>query len=300
VQTRTLARRLARLDSEFDVALQVHGWVGRQPRPFALYVDQTRLMAERGWPQWMPFSPRERSELLALERAMYGDAAHLFAMGSPARESLVDDYGVDASRISVVGGGAGFDPLPPARAAAGEPAILFVGREFERKGGDDLLRAFERVRAEVPGARLDVVGSSRRIGAPGVAVHGRVADRGALSELYRSARAFCLPSRYEPYGLVLIEAMAHGVPCVGAAVQSIPEILDGGRAGVLVPPRDPGSLADALIGLLTDDALARRLGAAGRERVEASLTWDAVAGRIAPVLAALAAGPPSPAGAGAH
>ena len=71
--------------------------------------------------------------------------------------------------------------------------------------------------------------------------HGKVRDRQELANLYRRARAFCLPSLYEPYGLVLIEAMAHGIPCVGSAVQSIPEILDEGRAACSWHPATPTS-----------------------------------------------------------
>ena len=121
---------------------------------------------------------------------------------------------------------------------------------------------------------------------------GRSRAATSLQELYRGARVFCLPSVYEPYGLVLIEAMAHGVPCVGTAVQSIPEILDGGRAGALVPPRDPEALAEAMLSVLTDDALAGRLGSAGRRRVTEALTWDHVAERMAPALTAAGMGAP--------
>ena len=99
-------------------------------------------MAERGWPEWMPFGRGERTELLALERRMYGDAAHLFAMGRPAEDSLVGDYGVDPERVSVVGGGLSFETMPPPAEPTAEPVVLFVGRDFERKGGPTLLEAF--------------------------------------------------------------------------------------------------------------------------------------------------------------
>lgn len=288
VLSATLVRRLRDVKGDFDLALQVHGWVRNQPRPYALYIDQTRLMAERGWPEWLPFSRRERPKLLELETEMYRGASHLFVMGGPAGDSLVSDYGVEASQISVVGGGLPFDVLPRLSQPTAEPTILFVGREFERKGGDCLLRAFELVRERVPDATLHLVGTARRSEMPGAISHGRIADRDELASLYRGARVFCLPSRYEPYGLALIEAMAHGVPCVATNVQAIPEILDGGRAGVLVPPGDPTALAEALLRVLTDDELAREIGAAGRGEVERRLTWDHVADRMSPALSELA------------
>jgi len=279
-----LGSRLEEVDENFDLALQVFGWVRGQPRPYALYVDQTRLMAERGWPDWMPFTRRERPTLLALERTMYEQAVHIFTMGKPARDSLVADYGVDSSRVTAVGGGLSFEHLPRPRRLPPGPTILFVGRDFERKGGDILVRAFEGIRTQLPDASLHIVGASHRIRVDGVTNHGKVSSRERLSELYAAARVFCLPSRYEPYGLALIEAMAHGVPCVGSRVESIPEILDEGRAGMLVPRGDEEALAGGLLRLLTDDDLADSLGSAGRRRVEQGLTWDHVAGRIASVL----------------
>ena len=289
-----LRHRLASAERDFDLALQVHGWVRGQPRPYALFVDQTRLMAERGWPRWLPLPSRERAELLALEREMYQGAFHVFVMGSPARDSLIHDYDVDPAAITIAGGGVCFERLPAPAGPSPDPAVLFVGREFQRKGGADLIAAFEQVRSRLPDAVLHVVGPSRReVGGPGVVAHGRVSDRARIAELYRGARLLCLPSHYEPFGLVLLEAMAHGVPCVATNVQSIPEILDEGRAGLLVSPGELEALAEAMIRLLTDDDLAREIGAAGRRRVERQFTWDRVAERMAPVLSRATGGSPS-------
>lgn len=284
----TLARRVREVDADFDIALQVHGWVGGQPRPYALYVDQTRLMSERGWPQWMPLTPRERSRTLELERRMYSGAAHILVMGVPARESLAADYGIEEHKVTVAGGGLMFDALPVASGPASKPTITFVGRDFERKGGDCLLRAFALVREEMPDATLQLVGVQRRVGQAGVVSHGKVTNRSQIAELYRQTRAFCMPSYYEPYGFVFGEAMAHGVPCIGTTVQSIPEILDHGTAGVLVPPGDDEALARALLSLLRDDEFAHRIGEAGRRHLERNLTWDRVAERAAPALEAAA------------
>ena len=287
----TLARRLKTCGDDFDLALQIGGWMSRQPRPYALYVDQSRLMAERGWPEWMPLSSRGRGRILELERQMYTEAAHILVMGASARDSLIAEYGVDPARITIAGGGLNFDRMPVACGPAASPTITFVGRDFERKGGDCLLRAFALVREELPSAALQLVGVGRRIEQPGVVSIGKVHSRERLAELYRSTRAFASPSRYEPWGLAFVEAMAHGLPCVGTTVQSIPEILDHGQAGLLVPPDEEEPLAQALLRLMRDDDLARSIGEAARRRVEGSLTWDHVAERVAPALAAAAAAP---------
>jgi glycosyltransferase involved in cell wall biosynthesis len=288
ILSRNMRREAGSVGGDADIALQIHGWVSGQPQPYALFVDQTRLMAERGWPEWMPLKRGERDELLGLEREMYADAAHAFTMGLPGRASLIDDYGVDPSRVTVVGGGLRYQQLPVPHELTREPVILFVGRDFERKGGHVLLRAFELVRRKVPEATLHLVGTEERFTGPGVVSHGKVSDETELAELYAAARAFTLPSLYEPYGLVLIEAMSHGVPCVGTVVQSIPEILGDGRAGVLVRPDDGEALAGALLDLIQDDEMAQRLGESGRRRVEDSLRWEHVGARIAPVLERIA------------
>jgi glycosyltransferase involved in cell wall biosynthesis len=242
------------------------------------------LMAERGWPSWMPLEPSERSEILALERDMYQNAFHVFAFGKTARESLVSEYGVDPSRVTVVGGGANYPSLPPPGVLTQDPNILFVGRDFERKGGDCLIEAFQMVRREIAEASLHIIGVDQGFDAPGVISHGKILDRKELEEHYRRARVFCLPSRFDLWPHSLAEAMAVGVPCVATTVGSIPEIVDEGRTGLLVRPDDPAALAGALLKLLTDDGLARKFGSAGRKRVEQELTWDHVVDRMAPVL----------------
>jgi alpha-maltose-1-phosphate synthase len=279
-----LQRRSSRLDLSFDLSLQALGWVRRQPRPYTLYLDQTRLMAERGWPDWMPIERHQRTRILARESEMYGGASHLFTMGRSAAESLVEEYGVASDRVTVVGGGLSLDALPAPRELPAEPVILFVGKDFERKGGALLIEAFRRIRLQLPDATLHIVGTNREFDDTGIKSWGRIASRERIAELYSSARVFTLPSHYEPFGLVLIEAMAFGVPCVGTSVESIPWILGGGDAGRLVPPGDAEGLAAALIELLTDDRLARSYANAGRRRVEEELTWDRVVDRMAPGL----------------
>lgn len=281
---RTLMARAESIECEFDLALQVHGWVTGQPRPYALFLDQTRLMADRGWPGWIALPSTDRIDLLALERRMYAEAAHIFVMGGPARDSLLGDYEISAERVTIVGGGPILDAMPVEEPLAQTPTVLFIGRDFERKGGPQLLEAFCGVRAEIPGATLHLVGVEHRIEAPGVVVHGKITDRARLAEMYRSARVFCLPSRYEPYGLVLLEAMSHGVPCVGTRVQAVPEILGHGSRGRLVEPGEVRQLTAALTSLLLDRQAAQKLGLAGRRAIETELNWDRVATRMAPAI----------------
>ncbi|MBS1868215.1 MAG: glycosyltransferase family 4 protein [Actinobacteria bacterium] len=284
LMSRNSRAALARLQPQPDVAVQVHALFQTRGVPYTIEIDTTHRLNREGWPAWSPFSERAVQRWYAHERRAYHGAAHLFARTEPVAASLVEHYGVPAERVTVTGGGAHFDPLPEARPRTREPVVLFVGREWVRKGGEDLLAAFARVRAQLPAARLRIAGPSPGAEQPGVEWLGAVGDRARLAQLYREAAVFCLPSRFEPYGNVLSEAMAFGLPCVATRTLGIPAVVLDGQTGLLVPIARPEPLADALLRLLSDPELADRLGAAGRERVRTELTWDHVAARMAPVL----------------
>ncbi len=195
----------------------------------------------------------------------------------------------------------GYTPLPPPRAdgvrfgtrhGVDGPYVLFVGRLASNKGLLDLVTAFERLHATHPEAHLVLVGED---GGMGPAVRARVAQLGLervvhvlghveddreLAAAYAEARLLALPSEYEAFGLVLLEALAHGTPVVATRVGGIPEFVPDGEAGLLVPPRSPIDLAAAMDRLWVDAELRHRLGGFGRDRVVPRYTWDALADRL--------------------
>jgi starch synthase len=111
-----------------------------------------------------------------------------------------------------------------------------------------------------------------------------------IIQLLTHALAFVCPSVYEPLGIVNLEAMACATAVVASRVGGIPEVVDGGVTGLLVPPDDPASLADALNMLLRDPGRAAAMGLAGRERAGREFSWDTVAAQTAALYAELAAG----------
>jgi glycosyltransferase involved in cell wall biosynthesis len=175
-------------------------------------------------------------------------------------------------------------PRAVARARLGvEPAtylVVGVGRFVPIKGFDILVEALPRLCAGVPSARLLLVGEGperapleRRAEALGVAdrlqVTGIVAD---VTACLTAADVVAAPSRNEGMGRVLVEAMALGVPVVGAAVGGIPDVIVDGECGRLVPTEDPAALARALVELGRDESLRRKLGEAAVGRAEAFST----------------------------
>ena len=204
------------------------------------------------------------------------------------------EYGVGAGTIAVVP-----EPIELERWAAlfaaaaplprAGPTILCVARMYPRKHIGDLLEAAALLRDRIPGARVRIVGKGpewehvvRLHAALGlgqtVTLLGDV-SRERLAEEYVSANLFCLPSVQESLGIVLLEAMAAGLPVVACRAAAIPEVVEDGVTGVLAPPRDPAGLAAALEALIADPGRARAMGEAGR-RVVAAYTPERVAARL--------------------
>ncbi|MTD13750.1 glycosyltransferase [Nakamurella sp. YIM 132087] len=290
LRTRNTRRRLSRLPDGHDLVFQVHGLSGVPDRPSVLYLDCTHLQSVRQWPEWNPLDGRALDRWIAAERESYQQAVHIFSFTEETRRTLVDDYGVTPGRITVTGAGVNLDTLPsldrPAAPPPDDPVILFVGNDFRRKGGEILLEAFRLVRTVVPRARLVLVGDRPDIpDLPGVEVHGHIDDRSRIVELYAGASVFTLPSLFEPYGLVVLEAMAFGLPVVASTSSGIPDIVRHGETGLLVPVGDAPALASSLISVLTDRAMATAMGRAGRQLVEEQHTWDLVVDRMADTLA---------------
>ena len=296
-----LGRRDLGRAAPFDAILQISGWYDARPPGssalLATYQDSNGELWRRRPDLLLPFDDSGLRRSREAERRTYARMDVICTMSDWARRSFVHDFGVDASRVVTVGAGPNLDALPGLGAAPDGPfRVLFVGRTFERKGGPELLAAFALLRERVPSCALDIVGPPPGAPQPGVTWHGRIADPAALDGLYARASAFALPSRYEGFGIAFLEAMAHGLPCVGTDVCAIPEIVGDGVTGLLVPPGDPGALAGALEALARDPARARALGRAGRAGVEARWTWAATARRIVGALQEpLAPRPPAPA-----
>lgn len=175
----------------------------------------------------------------------------------------------------VVPNGVTLPGAPDAAPAAGRPPrILFVGRPEPRKGLPVLLDAFACVDG---GSHLDLVGPSGDFG-PRVTAHGRV-DDARRSELLRGASVLCAPSlRAESFGLVLVEAMAAGVPVVASDLPAYRAVLPR-DCGVLVPPGDAGALAEALSRVLGDRELRAGMSAEG-PAAAARYGWERVGARI--------------------
>jgi len=258
----------------------------RRGAPYIIYCDSNVAYSSRGAP-YSAASRLSREELesaLRREQRVYDAADRIWSMSDALASSFRDDFAQPPAKITTIYAGANNPPCP-IPGARREPRILFIGKDHERKGSAILLQAFEIVRRELPDAELHLVGGfTATADRPGVVSHGFVAcstlaGRGQFDHLFATASVFCLPSRYEPFGIAFVEAMRAGLPCVGSRAWAMPEIIDEGKTGWLVEDGSVEELAAVLIAALRDPARCAAMGALGRERSLGRFTWEHVTAR---------------------
>ena len=232
--------------------------------------------------------------LLNLDRV-----ARVYVFSRWARDINVR-WGADPAKIDVVYPGW---PTPPPVDRVGRETytFLFVGTDFERKGGFEVIEAFDAVSARHPEARLVLVSHDPRVPHPDRVRHGWVPEarraralarlavlEGAgrvvrhpllprerlYAELYPAADAFVMPSHAEGFGFTNVEALSFGLPVISARVGAIPEAVVDGRTGRLVAPGDADALAAAMERLATDRSLSTRMGEAARADFLARFTLE--------------------------
>ncbi|GBC60928.1 glycosyl transferase family 1 [Desulfonema ishimotonii] len=218
--------------------------------PHFVLTDHTHL-ANRYYPGFRKKRDLYSAAWIRLEKCIYENADLVFVKSENIRESVIRDYAIAPDRVKNIR--YAIDTL-----MAGRPAdpgryknrnILFVGRDWNRKGGPVLIRAFQKVLKTHPDARLTIIGCSPDISAPNTEIIGKT-ERGRVDSYYRKASVFCLPTRKEPLGLSFIEAMSHGLPIIGTKIGAIPELVKEGHNGFLTDTDDAEQLAQILTDLL--------------------------------------------------
>lgn len=235
--------------------------------------------------------------LLRAEREVFEGADILHSISSAVFETVRERYQltIDPARLEIAPIGLrdrGRRLAPPATKGSGAISVLFVGRLEARKGVDDFLAAVELVADSYPEVEWTLAGpDTMPAGAPShedafrarnyaaswlerVVFLGGVDDL-TLDTAYEAADLVVLPSRYESFGLVMLEAMMHARAVVSCSVGGIVEVVRHGVDGLLVPPADPTSLAQAIRELLDDPDRREAMGRHGRERYEEGFTIPA-------------------------
>jgi phosphatidylinositol alpha-1,6-mannosyltransferase len=282
-KVRFVARALLLARKNPRIVIAAHPNLAEPARLMKRFSPITKIVVLcHGVDVWEPLPVRRKDALLA--------ADVILAPSSYTAEKLVSVQGVHAKRIRVLPwpineevlrmADAPPSTLPLPAGFPDRPVILAIGRwvASERyKGADDLIRAVPQLLSSFPGVRLVLVGSGDDLprlkdtaAALGVGASVQFLERISREQLgacYAHADVFALPSTGEGFGIVFLEAMAFGLPVIGAAAGGVTDIVTDGVNGLLVPGKDPAALVRALNQLLSDPDLRSSLGKRGAEIV---------------------------------
>lgn len=225
--------------------------------------------------------------------------ARVYLFSEWAREVNVR-WGADPAKLDVIY--PGFETPPPVQRNDRETfTFLFVGRDFERKGGYDVVEAFAQIAGDLPQVRLVIAGSDPGFQNPDLLIHSwvsqerrarletvladlvrtgrasrlpRVSQAELRGKLFPDADAVVMPTNAEGFGFTNVEAMSFGLPVLTSTVGPASEIVHDGETGILVSPRDVPALAEAMHTLATQPSAATTMGAAGRLLFERRFTRD--------------------------
>ncbi|MDP9228408.1 MAG: glycosyltransferase family 4 protein [Actinomycetota bacterium] len=305
---------------EFDI-VHGHDWLvanacdhlaKRFDAPLVTTIHATEHGRHQGWVNKHPQSYIHGVELWIANRSDKVTACSTFM-----REQIVDVFGVDEDRVEVIPNGIDPEDMQPHDeeqlrelrekfASPEESLVLLVGRLVYEKGFQVALEALPKIIERLPNTRFVVAGSGtheqelrRQAEGLGLMRHGTfvgwIGDD-VLHSLYRVADVCVVPSIYEPFGLVALEAMASSCPCIVADTGGLREVVPHDEAGLRFRARDPESLAEMTIRVLADAKLCRRLTAEAFEHLR-RFDWGDVAERFADLYDELLASPAPAAGA---
>ncbi len=275
-----MSKQHAGNDVVFSFQMQSMFDASKEGVPHFVYTDNTtrcNLGARDFDPRGLP-----HPAWLALEYEIYDNAAKVFTRSTNVRMSVIQDYGSPEEKVVRVYAGSNVAVPSSLRLDIERYAakrILFVGIDWQRKGGPDLIAAFKRIQSRHPDATLTVVGCH----VADLPENCRSVGRVPLEELpgyFTEASIFCMPTKLEPFGIVYVEAMNYALPVVGTNVGGVSDMIEPGVNGMLVEPGDVDALARALDDLLQDSEMSQRFGQASKRLAEERYTWDRVAARF--------------------
>ncbi len=287
-------------DSEFDV-VHGHDWLVTHAAvtlkhhlrvPLVATVHATEAGRHSGWlpaelnrcihsvEWWLSYEARR---VLVCSSYMRWEVSRLFEL--PASKVRVIANGVDETAFRA---SAAAVRAVRERFAATGPLVVYAGRLVYEKGVQDLIAAVPRLRRRFPGLRVVIAGDGKYAEQLTAEVARRRVGRSVtfagflgaeLPALLAAADCAVVPSRYEPFGMVALEAAAAGAPLAVSATGGLAEFVEPGVTGVSFPPGDPAALADAVSTLLRDEVLARRVTRRARAEVTERYSWSVIAER---------------------
>ncbi|OBI28385.1 glycosyltransferase family 4 protein [Mycobacterium sp. E2238] len=279
--------------------VHAHDWLVAHPAialaqfydvPMVSTIHATEAGRHSGW-----ISGAISRQVHALESWLVRESDSLITCSASMGDEITELFGPGLAGITVIRNGidAARWPFAERRARTGPAELLYLGRLEYEKGVHDVIAALPRIRRTHPGTTLTIAGEGtqqqwlveqarkhRVLKAIRFAGH---LDHAELLAVLHRADAAVLPSHYEPFGIVALEAAAAGTPLVTSNIGGLGEAVINGRTGVSCAPRDISGLAAAVRTVLDDPAAAQRRARAARERLTSDFDWKTVAGETAQV-----------------
>jgi glycosyltransferase involved in cell wall biosynthesis len=262
------------------------------------------IMTPHFHPPWSMWGGKRRKKLRKIYDGLFGKsvihAPDIIICHSKNEQELLSNFTLPEKKVRIVPAGIDFkrfktipspDPFREFYKITGR-IVLFVGRLASNKGLEYLIDAMPQIVSEFKDITLVLIGEDegerrmleervKRLGIKSKVIFtGYIADDELFKSAFSACDVFVLPSEYEAFGLVLLEAMACEKPCVATNVGGVPEVIEKGRTGLLVEYGKSDHLARAIIELLRDDNKRKNMGRAGRERVKANFTWPKIVDQL--------------------
>lgn len=227
------------------------------------------------------------------ERRVYDDLDHIFTMSEYLRQSMIEDFKQPPGKVTNVGVGVNFD-VPDAHEIPEQKNpydIVFVGREFFRKGGACIIKAFRSVQQEEPEAKLHIIGpNAEELGSDilkmknvihyGFLQRDYAKDVAIFKEVMLNSAIGVFPTRFDAFGIPVLEKMAYEIPCITSNILAMPEIIEHGKTGFLIDVDDSDALCEHLLFYFKNPEIRQEHGKRARQRVVNKYTWEKVARKI--------------------
>jgi glycosyltransferase involved in cell wall biosynthesis len=221
------------------------------------------------------------------EKAVYQDMSKIFVMAEYWRRSFIEDFSVEPRRVVNIGVGVNIEIPSVVPKDYSRQQVVYVGIDFARKGGENLVKAFRLLQVRHPDATLHIIGPPtmpsilQQPGLRNVEYHGQlsrevVEQKTKLLEVLNSGTLFVLPSLYEPFGNAALEAMLFRMPVIATNNWSFPDFVTSATGLLLEKPSDENEIAEKMDVFLSDPSRSEEAGNAARDVVLRRYTWDRV------------------------
>ena len=278
------ARKALRMTSKSNTNYTLHTGTSDLPlygkwtnQKHFLYCDSTFHLWSQRVKTNKAYTPKLLADAESLDRKAYQQVAHIFPISEYVKADLINYYGINPNKITVVGTGLGvIKPYMGVKNYA-NGKILFAAKErFEDKGGLLVLEAFKIALEKNPTLELSIVGQNDytdKINLPNVKTYGFIPIE-QLQAIFNESSLFLMPAENEPWGLVYLEAMACKMPIVGLNLNSFPELSGYGKYGFGLDEKDPVKLAEIITNAFKNPTQMAEIGAQAQSYCLETFSWE--------------------------